>query len=131
MIPQDAKEPLFRGVHDRLKQAAEDRRRNPAPVERATVQQKLAHTGIKGGVRQEFGKQGAINIRERPKLLVQFLEALIRWRIQHLEQAAQPWRQVRAVLAGALFDQVLKLATLENAGVFGEQAEQQADQIKL
>ena len=30
---------------------------------------------------------------------------------------------------GALFDQVLKLAALKDAGVFGEQAEQQADQI--
>ncbi len=77
-----------RRIHHRLKQAAENCRGNPAPVQCATVQQKLAHPGVKSGVRQKFSEQTAIDIGKRGNLLIQFFQALFRRNIQHLKQAA-------------------------------------------
>ena len=62
-------------------------------------------------------------------MLIQVFQELVAGRIQHLKQVPQPLGQIAPIGGGALFDQVLELAALENAGVLGEQAEQQADQI--
>ena len=51
-----------------------------------------------------LGKEAAIDIAEGGKLLVQPFKALLRGRIQNLEQMPQPLREVFPVLGGALFD---------------------------
>lgn len=49
--------------------------------------------------------------------------------VQNVEQLRQLRRQVAAVFAGLLTDEFGELRALENAGVLGKQAKQQAHQI--
>ena len=116
-------------VHDRLEQRAEDGRRDSAPVQRAAIQQRLPHGGIEPGRRQRFGEQPAVHVRECGQLFIQVLEPFARLLVQHMEQRRQMMRQVGAVFVGLLLDVILELPALEDAGVFGEQAEQQTHQI--
>lgn len=64
-------------------------------------------------------------------MFIQRFKALIVGRVQHLKQIRQPLRKIAPVLCRALFDEVLKLPALENAGVLTEQAKQQPDKIDL
>lgn len=118
-------------VHDRLEQRTENGRGNLAPIERTAFQQGIAHVAVEGGGGQTLTEQAAVDIGKGGQLFIEVLQALPQRPVKHLEQMGQPLRQVLPVLGGALFDQVLKLAALEDAGVLGEQAEQQADQINL
>jgi hypothetical protein len=42
------------GIHDALEQSAEDGGRDSAPVQRAAVEQRLAHAEVEGGDGQHF-----------------------------------------------------------------------------
>jgi hypothetical protein len=63
------------------------------------------------------------------QLLIEGGKAPVGGGIQDLKQVAQPVGQILAVGRGALFDQVLELAALEDAGVFGKEAEEHPDQV--
>ena len=117
------------GVHDRLEQCAENRRTDLAPVERAGIEQGFAHGAVEIGDRQNFLEQLAVDIGKGGELFIEGRRALALGRIEHLEKLCEQRAEIAAVLGGAVFDPVLKrLAGLEDAGVFGEQAEQQAHQ---
>ncbi len=49
-------------VHDALKHGAEDSGRDVLPVKMAGIYQRLAHFGIKAGLRQGFGKEAPVDI---------------------------------------------------------------------
>ena len=48
--------------------------------------------------------------------------------VQHLEKLGQMHTEIAAVLIGTLFEVILKQASLEKRGIFGEQAEQEPHQ---
>ncbi|MFZ1222201.1 MAG: hypothetical protein WAR01_03055, partial [Dokdonella sp.] len=59
------------GIHDRLEHRAEDGRADAAPVERAGLQQQLAHVGVESGQRQRFREQLAVDVGEFGELRVE------------------------------------------------------------
>jgi len=119
------------GVHDALEQAAEHRRRNAAPVQRAALQERLAHLAVEVGDRQHLGEQLAVDVGELLQLLVEGLLALHLRRVEHLEQARQVHAQIGAVGGGAVLEVLGEEVAPEQARVLGEHAEQQAHQQHL
>jgi hypothetical protein len=126
------------GVHDALEQAAEDGGADGRPVERAGIQQGFAHGGVEVGQGQVFFKQFAVDVREGGQLCVQVRAAsaggvagaarTIRC-VEHLKHLGQACTQVGAIGFGAFFDEGAEcLGGLEDAGVVGKQAKQQAYQ---
>ena len=115
-------------VHHRLEHRAEDRRADPAPVQGAGIQQQAAHLRVEIGQRQEFLEQLAVDVGQLGQLLVQRVLAALRRGIEHLEDAPDPHAEVGTVFAGALGDEVVEALAREDAGVVGEQAEQQPHQ---
>ncbi len=127
-----ALDPLLRGLHHRLEQRAEDRRRDRGPVETAGVEQGLTHSGVELRNRQGLGEQIAVDVGEAGEVLVQRCLASVLGRVEHLEQARQPAAEVAAVRRGALFEEFKELvAGLEDAGVVGEEAEHRPHQEQL
>src|SRR5690606_11692636 len=118
-------------IHDGLEQGAENRRGDAAPVQGAAVEQGLAHGAVEAGGGQGFLEQPAVDVGEGSQLLVEVAQALVRGGVEHVKQRVEAVGQVAAVAAGALLDEFLKLGALEDAGVLGEQAEQQAHQVEF
>lgn len=118
-----------RFVHDVLEQRAENRRGNAAPVDRAALQQRGAHVAVEAGERQTFLEQFAIDVRKPAQRVVEVFQPRGFRRVEHVEQLCQLRREIAAVLARLLLDEFGELRALENAGVLGEQAKQQAHQI--
>lgn len=117
------------GVHHRLEQGAEDGRADLLPAEAAGLEQALAHGSVEVGDRQDLGEEVAVDVGEAVEILVQALLPLVGRSVQHLEQVDQLGAQVRAVLGRAVLNVGLQQAQLiEDPGVVGEQAEQQAHQ---
>ena len=116
--------PALLRVHDRLEQRAEDGRRNVRPVEAAGVEQRRPHGRVEGRDAQRPVEQGAVDIGEADKIFVERFLAFGLGCIQHLKQLGQTGACVRSVFACAFLDQVEEdVARLEDAGVVGEQAE--------
>jgi hypothetical protein len=116
-------------VHDRLEQGAEDGGRDRAPVQRAGVEQRLAHGRVEVGDGDVFLEQPAVDVGKGSKLLVEVVTARGFRGVEHLEQPGQQGTEVGTVLAGALLDPGAQgLRGLEDAGVVCEQAEQQSHQ---
>ena len=81
--------------------------------------------------RQGFLEQPAVDVGQFGQLLVQGALAFLDRGVQYLKQAPDPQAQVGAVGRGALRDQVVEGLAREDAGVVGEQAEQQPHQQQL
>jgi hypothetical protein len=96
-------------------------------LHRAGVEQALAHRGVEACERQVLREQRAIDVVEGVELLVERLRPLLARGIQHLEQHRELRAEVAAVRLRTLVDPGTEgLRGLEDAGVVGEQAEQQA-----
>lgn len=119
----------FLRVHHTLEHGAEDGGRNLAPVDITAVEQGLAHLPVEAGIGQYFFEQFAVDVREGSQVFVEVFEALFWRRIEHLEELLDFGGQVAAVFAGALFDEILELLFVEDRGVFGEEAEQDAHEV--
>ena len=119
----------LRRLHDRLEQRPEDGRRDVRPIEAAGVEQRRPHGRVEERDGQWPVEQGAVDVGEAGEVFVEGCLALGFRGVQHLEQFSQPRAGVRAILAGAGFDEVQEdVARLEDAGVVGEQAEDDAHQ---
>ena len=119
------------GIHHRLEHRAEDRRADPAPVQRARLQQQVAHLRVERGQGQGFLEQLAVDVGKLRELFVQRLLAALGGRVQYLEHLPDPQAQVTSVHGGALGDEFVEGLAREDAGVVGEQAEQQPHQQQL
>lgn len=112
-----------------MKQRAKNGGPNRAPVERAAIEQRLAHGGIESGDGQGFLEQLAVYIRKGGKLFVDMFGTLVFQGIEHLEKLRQLRPKVAAIGRGALVEPDAETAGgLKDAGVLGEQTEQQAYQ---
>ena len=112
------------GVHDRLKQRSENRRRNCGPVKPAGVEQCLPHGGVKVGDTQRAVEEITVDIRKTGQVLVECGLTCVYWRVKHLEEPREPQAQVRAILMGPLLKQLEEaVARLKDASIVGKQAE--------
>ena len=120
------------GAHHRLEQAAEDRRAHPGPVVARRVEQHRPHRGVEHRRPQPPGEQRAVNVGKGVQLGAQAALALGLGRVEHVEQLVQRRSDIMALVGGVVVDQLEEdVFGLEDAGVVGEQAEQQADQQLL
>ena len=117
------------GVHDALEQAAKDGGADGRPVERACIEQRLAHGGGEISHGQRFFKQLAVDVGKGGQLRIERGAALGLRCVEHLKHLRQARTQVRTVGRGTFFDEGTKcLRGLKDAGVVGKQTKQQAHQ---
>src|SRR5208283_2517748 len=83
------------------------------------------------GEGEMLAEQVAVDVGEGGEGFIEIPLALFRRRVEDLKQACEALSQVRAVRRRAVFNEKAKRLALENAGVFGEQAEQDADKKPL
>ena len=119
--------PLLR-LHDGLKERAENGGRNARPVEARAGEQRVAHVAVEIGEAEIFGEQLAVDVGKCGERFVEVLLALLRRRVEHFKEAREVHARVRAVGGGAVLEVELKGFALENAGVLGEEAKEDADE---
>ena len=117
------------GVHGALEEGAEDGRADAAPVEAGAFQQGDAHAAVPIGDGQRLGEELSVDVFEVGQALVQVLLALFRRGVQQLEQAGQLRAEVGAVLTRLVHDVVVEGIELEDAGIVGEEDEEQAHEV--
>ena len=114
-------------VHHRLEQAAEDRRADRAPIKPAAIEQILAHLCIKRGGADRAFEQIAVHIGEFGELGIIALQPPILGRIENFKHVIEHAPDIASILIGAFLDQIEEIVLrLENAGVIGEHAKEQA-----
>ena len=119
-------------LHHLLEHRAEDRRRDLAPLDTRQRDQLASHLGVEGRRVHALLEQAAVDVLECGVVLGQRPLPFVRRPIECGEQGVEHGADVRAVNAGVELDQVGKqVFGLEDAGVVGEQAEQQADEKHL
>ena len=74
-----------------------------------------------------FGEQVAVDARERGKRFVEICLALFRQGVEDFKKPGELFAQIGAVGRGAVFEEKMEGFALENSGVLGEQAEEDAD----
>ena len=116
-------------VHHALEHRAEDGGGDFRPVERAAVEERPAHFGGERGHRQRLGEQSAVDVGKRRQRLVEDGEPPFRRRVERLEEGGELLCEVTAVSGGALGNEPRELVGLEDAGVLGEEAEEEADEV--
>ena len=119
-------------VHDGLEQGAEDGRRDVRPVEPAGVEQALAHGGVEGGDAERPVEEVPVHVGEAVEVLVEIAGAFVFRRIEDLEELGEPSAEVRTVFPRAVLQQIEEdVPGFEDAGIVGEEAEDDADQEPL
>ena len=72
-------------VHYRLKKRAKNRRGDVGPIEVASVDEPLAHSGIKRRNEQRVAEQVAVDVGEAGEVFVEGFGAAVFGRVEHLE----------------------------------------------
>ena len=119
--------PSFLRFHDGLKERTEDRRRNARPVEARAGKQGVAHVAVEAGETGRIGKEFAIDVGERGKSFVEVVPPSFGRRVQHVEETREVQTKVGAVFQSAVQQVERERFTLEDARVFGEETEQNAN----
>jgi hypothetical protein len=102
------------------------------PVERAAVEERVAHSGVERGNRQRLLEQAPVDVGEGAQLLVQRRRSRGVGLVQDLKQLRQLRAEIGPILRGALVQpHPERLRRLEDPGVVGDKAEQHADQQQL
>ena len=118
----------FHVVHHALEQVAEDFGADFRPVAFGALQQQFAQFGVEIKFAELFFKQFAVHIGKGAQFGVHVLRAAFGRGVEHGKQAVERAADVFAVFAGVFFQVAFKLSRLENQGVVGKKAEQQADE---
>ena len=106
--------------------------RNRIPSEIAGLKQPIPHALSKAGMRQTLGEQIAVHVGELHQVLVKLRCRLSSGVFSTSKQLAQPGAHVAPVFLRSVTDNGFQESReLENAGVVGEQAEQQTHQQPL
>ena len=115
-------------IHDGLEERAEDGGRDARPVLARAAEQRVAHVTVEIGKAEVLAEQVAVDVGKLREGFIEVLLALVRRRVEDFKEPGQVLAEVRAVRRSAVFDEQVKGFALENAGVLGEQAEQDADE---
>ncbi|OQC59302.1 MAG: hypothetical protein BWX54_00677 [Verrucomicrobia bacterium ADurb.Bin018] len=117
-------------LHDALKKRAEHGGGDARPVEPGGGQQRVAHGAVEVCQRQRIGKQAAVDVRQAGEGFIQRALAVLNRRVEGVEKFGDGGAEAFAV-GGGFLNQEVKGAVVEQAGVVGEQAKEQADQKQL
>ena len=119
-------------VHDGLEQGAEDSGRDIRPVEPAGVEQALPHGGVEGRNAERPVEQAPVHVGEAAEVLVEIAGAFVFRRIEDLEEVGESSAEVRTVFLCAVLQQIEEdVPGFEDAGIVGEETEDDADQELL
>jgi len=118
----------LRGLHDRLEERAEHGGRDPAPVEAGAADERIAHLRVHVGQRQCLREQPAVHVGQAQQALVEVLLTLLARRVEHLEEPGEVQAEIRAVRPRLVLDVLRESVGVEDAGVLGEEAEEDAHQ---
>ncbi len=116
------------GVHDALEHGAEDGRADLAPVDEGGGEEGVAHLAGEAGGADGIGEEAAVDVGEALEVGVEDRLALVFGGVEDLENLDQEGAGVGAVVAGAVAEEVGEGVALEDAGVVGEEAEDDAGQ---
>ena len=111
-----------------LEHGTENGRGNAAPIQIDTAHEHGAQRSVEGGNAGALGEQAAIDIGESCQVVVEGGLALGPGGVEHVEQFSQRRPEVFAVGAGALHQAAEHAVVAKDAGVVGEQTEQQSGQ---
>jgi hypothetical protein len=114
------------GIHDALKQGAEDGGRDVRPVKAAGGCEAVVHVAVEPGGGEALGEEFAVDIGEGVQVFVEKVGALVRRRVEHVEEGVELGAEVGTVLAGAVLKEKFELSSLEDARIVGEKTEEQA-----
>ena len=119
-------------LDDFLEHRAEDGRRDRTPLQRAAVQQELAHRGVEFGNGEPFLEQFAVDMGKGRKDFGQRFLPQVALLVERLEQLGEQRAGIAAVFFRARFEQIEKaVLRRKQARVVGEQAEQDAHEKDL
>ncbi len=92
---------------------------------------RVAHVAVELGKAELLGEEVAVDVGELLEFFVEPRLAFFHRRIEHGEQECQSCSKIAAVLGGAVLDVEAEGFTVEQAGVLGEQTEQDAHEELL
>ncbi len=116
------------GIHDALEEGSEDGGGDAGPLEGAGFEQLAAHEGVKIGEGDALGEEGAVDVGEGGEVFIEVGLALVFGGVEDIEEAGEFGAGIRAIEGGAVFEEELEVLLVEDAGVIGEEAEEQADE---
>ena len=119
------------GVGHALKQRAEDGRRNPRPVEVRAPNELLAQGRVEARKREELREQAAVHVGQLGEGGGQVALAGGGGLVEHRKPFGQAGAHVGAIGPGLGFEEFLKSVFLEDVGILGKQAEEDAYQQHL
>ena len=117
--------------HDGLEEGAEDGGGDARPIEAGANEQGVAHVPVEVGEVEALGEEGAVDVAEAGEILVEVPLALLLGRVEDAEEAVEVHAEVGAVGRGLVFEVKAEGVALEDAGVLGEEAEEDADEEAL
>ncbi len=116
----------FAGFHDALEEGAEDGGGDAFPVEGAGVEEGAAHVGVEVGEVDAFREEVSVDVGEVAEVVVEVGLALGLGGVEDGEEAVELGAEVGAVGGGAVADVEFEGVGGEDAGVVGEEAEEEA-----
>ena len=116
------------GIHDALEEGAEDGGGDARPLEGAGLEQLAAHVGVEIGKGDALGEEGAVDIGEGGEVFIEVGLALVFGGVEDVEESGEFGAGIGAIEGGAVFEEELEVLLIEDAGVIGEEAEEQADE---
>ena len=118
----------FAVVEDALEEGAEDGGGNAGPVEAAGGEEAVAHVAGEAGGLDGVLEEVAVDVGEGGEVFVEGGDALVGRGVEHFEEVVELGAEVGAVFAGAVFDEQVELGGFEDAGIVGEEAEEEPDE---
>jgi len=117
----------FAFVHHALEERAEDARRDAAPVELAALQERGPVLGAEFGDVELLAEEAAVDVGECGEFGVEIDGPFVAVAIKGLKELGEAGAEVGAIAPGSL-DETREGVPLENVGIFGEEAEEHADE---
>ena len=111
-----------------MEERAENGGRDARPILARATKKGVAHIAVEIGKAEMLAEQVAVDVGKLREGFVEVLLALVRRGVEDFKKPGKVLAEVRAVFGRAIFDEEVKRFALEDAGVLGEQAEQNADE---
>src|SRR5256885_17191254 len=116
------------GLHDGLKQGTKNCGRDTGPIEPRASKESFPHFTVKVGEIEPLREEVAVNVAEGGEGFVEIFLATLLGSIEHLKETSQVKAEVGAVLRGAILKIERKEFTFENASIFSEETEEDANE---
>lgn len=118
----------FLGLHGGLEEGAEDGGGDFGPLEAGAIEECFALAGGEVGEAEGFLEEFAVDVGEGGEVFGEVGVALVFGGVEDLEEECELWAEVGAVEFGVVLEEEFEGVGLEEFGVFGEEAEEDADE---